>query len=97
MEFAGQCTTSCPTGFQTMGNICEECNGLCQKGDDAWNKDASVSGTFLHGHLDAMIFILHSECDGRKVTDPNSDISDLFECTIIKGDLLIDILPPSWK
>ena len=39
----------------------------------------------------------NSECDGRDVTDASSNITDLFECTIIKGDLTIGRLPSSWK
>ena len=33
IEFSGQCVTSCPDGFQSVGNACEECIGSCDKGD----------------------------------------------------------------
>ena len=46
--------------------------------------------------MDAYCFIT-SECDGRKVTDEHSNITDLVGCGIIKGDLVIDRLPSSWK
>ena len=39
----------------------------------------------------------NSECDGRDVTDASSLITDLSECTIIKGDLTIGRLPASWR
>ena len=33
VEFAGQCRTSCPTGFESVGSVCEECTGDCEKGE----------------------------------------------------------------
>ena len=32
VEFASHCRKSCPIGFESVGNVCEECFGLCEKG-----------------------------------------------------------------
>ena len=55
---------------------------------------------YVHAAVSVFIkgsFFVQSECDGRLVTDETLDINDLFECTIIKGDLQIDTLPGSWR
>ena len=47
VEFEAHCRTSCPTNFQTVGNVCEECSDFCDKGETWMSVIATLEVYFL--------------------------------------------------